>query len=92
MQPAENLRTQIAATLASLRYPIRSREELASELDRFHIRCFCDGTSCLGVGEALRLLHPRDFLFTNAQQIADLVAVRAAVPQVHNKPICGTIH
>lgn len=77
MEAREALRRRIAAALGGLHYPIRNAEELSRELGDSRVRGFCAGRSFLGVAEAVELLCPRDFLFTNAQQIADVVAARA---------------
>lgn len=70
------LEKQIVGHLAAATFPIRNEEELrrafgpVAEFDMAGIP--------LGGGALAGLLVPRDYLFTNPQQIASLVAARAA--------------
>jgi hypothetical protein len=81
MSCKDNLRTRIVERLSGAHFPIRDPDELAealgaSEPDTGDFR----DAPPLPAAEIVELLSPREYLFTNPWQVADLVAQRAAFP------------
>ncbi|GAB6062483.1 hypothetical protein [Deferrisoma palaeochoriense] len=79
MSAKNTLYTQLAESLKDLCFPIRSPGELRRELDEHGVGPVCAGAVCLDPDGISELLSPRDFLFTNPTQIAQVLAQRAAV-------------
>lgn len=77
MHRREPLRHQLVASLAAARYPIRDARELARALPAGDLARA--GEVRIDREALVALLCPRDFLFTSAVQLADLVATRACL-------------
>ena len=75
-----NMRTQIVARLSGAHFPIRDPKELVEALGAPEPETRCIGDAGLRVEEIVGLLSPRDYLFTNPWQVADLVVGRADFP------------
>lgn len=80
MSCKSNLRTQIVARLSGAHFPIRDPRELVAALGTTEHKTLDLGEASLNVEELVGMLSPRDYLFTNPWQVADLLEWRADVP------------
>ncbi len=80
MSCKNDMRTQIVARLSGAHFPIRDPEALVEALGTTEPEALDLGETYLDVDEIVKMLSPRDYLFTSPWQVADLLEWRADAP------------
>ena len=73
MSCKQDMRTRIVTRLSGAHFPIRDPEELVEAFGAAGPNSLDIGGAPLNVEEIVGMLSPREYLFTNPWQVADLV-------------------